>query len=77
MNSVVFGEGVSGPIVEIDDAVLALIEWLKARIRLKGCKVSEAWTEEQDAVAAEVSHGAVAPSATAAPARSPAAVPLL
>ena len=72
MNSVVFGEGVSGPIVEIDDAVLALIEWLKARIRLKGCKVSEAWTEEQDAVAAEVSH---APSATA-PART-AAVPLL
>jgi hypothetical protein len=47
-------EGEFGTIAEVDDAVLEMIEWIKRRIRLKGCNVAEAWTEEHDGVAAEV-----------------------
>ncbi len=62
MNSTLFSEGISGAIPEIDDAVLELIQWIKIRIRLKGIKVSEAWTEEHDAVAAEVGRAQRSPS---------------
>jgi hypothetical protein len=30
-----------------------MVEWIKARIRLKGCNVKELWTEEHDGVVAE------------------------